>query len=67
MIVFGEMLVSDLSLQIYDATGKLLEQQIVPTGTDHFKFKIGAFNDGILWVKLLAKDSVSIKMLVKSN
>ncbi|MEZ4924681.1 MAG: hypothetical protein R3A50_00280 [Saprospiraceae bacterium] len=67
MIVFGEMLVSDLSLQIYDATGKLLEQQIVPTGTDHFEFKIGAFNDGILWVKLLAKDSVSIKMLVKSN
>ncbi len=66
-IILKEALSSDISLEVFDPSGRLLHQQSVAAGTYNINLDISAFPDGILMVRLMSKEGVSAKLLMKGN
>ncbi len=66
-VVIKEALSKDVSLEVFDPSGRLLHQQQVAAGTYKIDLDLSAFPDGMLMVRLMSKDAVSTKLLMKGN
>jgi hypothetical protein len=66
-IVLQEALQQDISLEIFDVSGRLLYRQTVATGTNQVNLDISTFPDGILLVRLSSSEGVSSKRMMKGH
>ena len=66
-IMLKESLSSDIWLEVFDPSGRLLHQEGIAAGMNVVDLDISAFPDGILMVRLTGKEGVSTKLLMKSN
>jgi hypothetical protein len=66
-VLLKESLTQDISLEVFDVSGRLLYQQPVAAGTVQVDMDISAFPDGVLLVRLTSAQGVSSKRLMKGH
>ena len=66
-VVLKGDLVGATRIEMYDASGRLLQKQTVPTGTTQVDLDLAGLPDGLLLLRLVNEQAASTKRLIKEG
>jgi Tfp pilus assembly major pilin PilA len=66
-IVLQEVFSEQAWIEVYDASGRLLQRQILAAGANRADLDLNGFSDGMLLVRLVTEQGTSTKRLMKTK